>query len=121
MDPLVKIKVTTANIKSIDFTSPNNKKQDTTTSCKRMQLIEPPTQSELDAFYSTLNLAELKPAILKVTPPYSAQFIPRTCNSSLPTPISHMYKPDSLAMDYLTLVKTCEEVVKTIKVGNRYS
>lgn len=37
-------------------------------------------QLQLHFHFSSLNLAELKPAILKLTPPYSSQFIPHTCN-----------------------------------------
>ena len=46
--------------------------------------IEPPTEDELDAFYKTLNSSKKKPGILKITPPYSKQFIPLSACILLP-------------------------------------
>ena len=58
----------------------------------------------------------MKPAILKITPPYSKQFIPEMCDNSLPPPLSQFYDPEALRMDYLALIMKCEEVALTLKV-----
>ena len=112
-----------ANIKDIDFTATTSKKKqkDVASSSslhKQKRHIEPPSTSELDVFYETLNHAQLKPAILKITPPYLDQFIPDSCNASFPALISHMYNPNCLSMDYMSLVKHCEEARKAMKVLN---
>ena len=52
--------------------------------------------------------------ILKITPsppPYSKQFIPMLYDASCPPPISQLYGPEALGMDYLSLLEKCEEVV----------
>ena len=70
----------------------------------------------LNAFYEMLNSSSVKPVILKITPPYSKQFIPCLSLTSLPTPISQLYYPDALGMDYLELLSRCEEVAANLKV-----
>ena len=65
--------------------------------------IEPPTEDELDKFYKVLNSSADKPAISKITPPYSKQFIPAIPQASFP-PLSQLYEPDALKMEYLELL-----------------
>ena len=71
-----------------------------------------PTEDELEKFYHTLNSSKIKPAILKITPPYSKEFIPRSTDLSLPLPISQLYDPETLELGYLHLLKKCEEVAR---------
>lgn len=54
----------------------------------------------------------MKAAILKITPPYAKKFAP----PDLPPPISELYNPECLSMDYLTLIEECEKIFNTIKV-----
>ena len=74
--------------------------------------VEEPSESELVDFYQMLNSAEHKPAILKT---YSRQFIPQIVQNEL-LPLSHMYDPHALEMDYITLLATCEAAFDNIKV-----
>lgn len=67
-------------------------------------------------FYETLNSSDVKPAILKITPPHSKQFIPLMTNESLPQPVSQLYEPSTLELDYLALLSRCEEIAKGLKV-----
>ena len=92
-----------------------------TSPLRKSKQIDPPTECELEAFFSALNSSTEKPAILKITPPYSKQFIPKLCNTSLPPPISQLYNPKSLEMDYLALLSECEDVARKLKVKNSNS
>ena len=80
--------------------------------------ICPPTEDERKTFFETINASEDKPAILKVTPPYSKQFIPKFCKTSLPPPISQLYEQEALGMDYLSLIGKCEEAARKVRYSN---
>lgn len=84
---------------------------------RKSKEIDPPTEDELESFFAALDSSKEKPAILKITPPYSKQFIPKLCDSSLPPPISQLYNPKALEMDYLTLLTECEDVARRLKVN----
>ena len=77
--------------------------------------VEEPSESELADFYQMLNSAKHKPAILKITPPYSREFIPQIVQNEL-LPLSHMHDPHALEMDYITLLATYEAAFNNIKV-----
>ena len=49
--------------------------------------------------------------------PYATEFIPQICNSSFPKPIMELYNPDMLVVDYISLLKECEDVFASIKVS----
>ena len=42
--------------------------------------------------------------ILKITPSYSKEYIPNLYDASFPPPISQLYDPEALGMDYLSLL-----------------
>ena len=63
-----------------------------------------------------ISMAKCKPAILKITPPYSGEFIPTICKDSFPKPISELYNPEALHMDYLSLLNECETMFESLKV-----
>ena len=73
-------------------------------------------RDELEKFYHALNSSKIKPAILKITPPYSKEFIPRSTDPSLPLPISQLYDPETLELGYLCLLKKCEDVARGLRV-----
>ena len=81
------------------------------------QQIPVPLESELYAFYDAINQAKKKPAILKVTPPYSEDFVPVLSQSVYPLAIMELYKPEALALKYHDLLTECEQTVDTIKVS----
>ena len=70
----------------------------------------------MDVFFAQLDSAPKKPAILKIVEPYSEQFIPKLCNVALPKPLTELYDPDSLHLEYLSLLELCEERFQSIKV-----
>ena len=83
---------------------------------KKPRDIDLLTEDELEKFYHALNSSKIKPAILKITPPYSKEFIPRSTDPSLPLPISQLYDPETLELGYLCLLKKCEEVARGLRV-----
>ena len=97
----------------ISFTA----KQASSSLPRQAQRIEPPTEAELDVFYKTLDSSAVKPAILKITPQFSEQFMPHLSLTSLPPPISQLYDQDALQLDYPALLRKCEKEVRTLKVS----
>jgi len=78
--------------------------------------IHPASTTELDTFYKAINEAKRKPAILKITHPFAETFIPLLSQSVFPLPITELYNPAALDMEYPDLLKECEKVFDTIKV-----
>ena len=76
----------------------------------------PPSSAAITTFFQEINMAENKPAILKITQPYAQEFIPKLCCSALPTPMMELYNPEALHMSYLTLLETCESAFQSITV-----
>ena len=106
------VQVSPAPIKDIDF-----KRCDHVSAALNSHSdVEPPSESEIAVFYKALDLAKTKPAILNITPPYTEQFIPHVCDSALSTPLSQLYNPDCLSVDYVILLKICEETFKVSKI-----
>ena len=77
--------------------------------------IHPASTTELDNFYKAINEAKRMPVILKITHPFANTFIPLHSQSVFPLPITELYNPATLAMEYPDLLKECE-VFNTIKV-----
>ena len=71
---------------------------------------------ELDTIFKAIYKADKKPAILKIAPPYSKQFVPLLCQSELPSPLSELYTQENLNLNFLALTQECEKVFKSIKV-----
>lgn len=67
-------------------------------------------------FLAKINLAQKKPAILKITPPYAEEFIPNCYKSTLPKPMTDLYNPEMLHVDFITLLNECETVFSSLKV-----
>ena len=78
--------------------------------------LEPPTEAELADFFSAVNKAEKKPAILKITDPYYKHFIPTLSKPEFPKPITELYDPTALTMSYPVLLKESEKVFDSVKV-----
>lgn len=47
-------------------------------------------------FFTKLNGATIKPAILKIIQPYAEQFIPKSSTPTLPVLLSEYYNPEAL-------------------------
>lgn len=76
----------------------------------------PPSPAAMTAFFQEINMAEKKPAILKIVQPYAHEFIPKICCSTLPLPMTELYNPEALHMGYLSLIETCESAFQSITV-----
>ena len=64
---------------------------------------------------------EKNPAILKITQPYAQEFIPKQVSLALPLPMMELYNPETLHMDYASLLDVCESVFETITVRIKIS
>ena len=80
--------------------------------------VPSPSTTELDAFYKAISEAKKKPAILKITQPFAETFIPMLSQSVFPMPITELYNPAALDLEFPELLKECEKVFDSIKVIN---
>ena len=109
----------------INFKSPRNKRHlaevahASTSKHVRSAKVNPPSKDELEKFYEKISESKMKPAILKITLPYAEGFIPTLSNSDFPIPISELYNPEMLHVDYLDLLSECEKVFGSLKVTTR--
>lgn len=85
---------------------------------KRRSDVTPPSDLEWNSFFESINKAKNKPAILKITPPYSKEFIPTLSLATYPKPIMELYNPAALELRYHELLTECEKTMKSIKVSS---
>ena len=86
------------------------------TAPRQKKHVPSPTTEEFHSFFMKLNQAKIKPAILRIIPPYADNFIPKLSTECFPRPIPDHYNPDMLHVDYIGLVDECERVFDSIKV-----
>ncbi len=82
--------------------------------------ISQPSDLEMNNFFRKIDKAQIKPALLRVVEPFAEDFIPRLSTDKLPKPLTDLYNPDALRMDYLKLLDSCESVFQSIKVRLSY-
>lgn len=71
--------------------------------------ISDPSDVELNTFYDTINNeTKRKPGILKISLPYSKDFIPILSQSIYPTAIMELYNPEALTLQYHDLLTECK-------------
>ena len=111
-----------AHVCDIKFVSPRKRRYGTSTNNDTDHLpgpssktVAPQSPSRVKEFLAQLNKADKKPAILKITQPFAVAFVPKLCKDTLPLPLTELYNPDALAMDYLTLLAACENTFSSIK------
>jgi hypothetical protein len=77
-----------ANISDINFENPRKRQKQVhtgvSTSTSVPPKIAPPSTEELDTFYASINQANIKPAILRITPPYANDFVPKLSSGKFP-------------------------------------
>ena len=74
------------------------------------------SSTEQEAFYATLNLVKVKPAILKLISPYSKFFIPVQTLPTFPKLITELCDNQALLLTYSDVLTKCEKVFDSIKV-----
>ncbi|KAL5510426.1 hypothetical protein EMCRGX_G005968 [Ephydatia muelleri] len=111
--PAIK-EVAPSEIVTINFSSSTTDCAKTVFQCKVKphHVVQPPTDSEIDTFYQTMNSAQLKPAILRIVPEYADQFAPGHLALDLPLLMSQLYKAEYLSLDYISLQSVCEDTAK---------
>ena len=111
-------------IKDIDFSSPNSKKnkidhsiatnsQITSSAPSRIsaqQNVIPPNSTELKSFFEKLSQCETKPAVLSVVPQFSGQYIPKARSGTFPSPLQSLYNSKYLTHNYTDLLLTCDSI-----------
>ena len=110
------LQVTPATISKIAFKRKAISDDNETPITSPKKQVLPPSEEDIDAFYSALSKATDKPAILKITKPYFKEFIPKLSLSEFPMPITEAYNPATLTMNYHELLKESEKVFESLKV-----
>ena len=93
------------------------KSSDSHTTKRRLEDVGPPSNSDLNCFFESISKAKNKPAILKITPPYSKEFIPTLSLAMYPKPIMELYNPAALELRYHDLLTECEKTINAVKVS----
>ena len=76
----------------------------------------PPTDEALDDLFEGWTNAVNKPMLFTILRPYHKEFIPKLSSEEFPTPISEMYNPATLKMNYTELLKESEKAFDKLKV-----
>ena len=79
---------------------------------RNVKAISPPTGPDLESFYKAIAQAKDKPAILKITQPFTESFVPQLSLPTIPQPITHhtdIYNPATLEMGYHDLLRSVSE------------
>jgi hypothetical protein len=113
--------VTPSYVKDITFISPANARKRLSQSINEIQqppspTTDKPSMLEVNKFFEEISKAKNKPSILKITTPYSEQFVPTSSISTFPKPITELYNPNALSWEYIDIVKECERVFSTLQV-----
>ena len=90
------------------------KSSDSHTTKRRLEDVAPPSNSDLNCFFESISN---EPAILKITPPYSKEFIPILSLAMYPKPIMELYNPAALELRYHGLLTECERTINSIEVS----
>lgn len=109
-------------VKNIDFSSAKSKKKmldNTINSANSSTSLERPINSskareaniagayELNSFYEQLSLSNTKPGVLSLI---SSNYVPTTLLPELPRPLSLLYDPNNLKLEYHELLEKCESI-----------
>ena len=115
------VQVNPAAVAEIRFVLPGSINRKRSHDCDNpltVNKIPRPTETELESFYSSINEAKKKPALLSITPPFAKEVIPRLSLSTYPKPLMEYYNLATLDMKYPDLLKKCETVYVSIEVGS---
>jgi len=116
--------VAPAQIRDIVFTRPAKRKPTHDGQCSSDSVdvrtpkkkVQSPTDEALDQLYEGWTGAESKPMLFKILRPYHKEFIPKLASEEFPRPISEMYNPATLSMNYTELLKESEKAFDKLKV-----
>lgn len=98
------IQVKPVAVTDINFSSKLPQGNEHDTSKVRKQKVAEPTDEEIDNFNTVLNGAKRKPGILKITPPFAEQFVPKMSLAQFPKPLTDLYNPEALKFTYTELL-----------------
>lgn len=111
-----------AEIKNIDFLTPQHKRKLSTSEsddkCKKKKFeILPPTEEQLQNHYINITKTSGKPSLLSLVPGMNQLFIPKYVSGELPKPLTHLYDENALSLPLPELLLKCEEIYDSISVS----
>ena len=90
----------------------------TSFSSKVSEKCEVPTASQIDTFYDKLSLCKRKPAIFSLVPAHSSEYIPSQSLSTFPMPLSQLFHPKFLELDFSLLSSEVKGIILKITTQN---
>jgi len=117
--------VTPAPIRDITFARPNKRKPTNDGQCSSesgdvvrtpKKKVLPPSDEALGDLFEGWTDATNKPMLFKILRPYHQEFIPKLSSQEFPQPITDLYNPATLSMNYIELLKECKKAFDTLKV-----
>ena len=112
-------------VKDIDFTSARGKKRkfddaincESTAQNESQTMATPhrlspltPASENIDDLYKAISECDTKPAILSLADEYSTSYVPKRFLDNFPQPLSLLYQPAYMELEYHMLLKECESV-----------
>ena len=122
-------KIEYALISKIDFTTPQKKRKLTESSSTSSDhafpattnIVEEPTEAELEGFLGELSKTGIKASILSIVPNFCDDFVPRIEKGILPRPLTDLYDKDFFEITKLSdLQPECERVFSSLTISSRH-
>ena len=90
-------------------------------SVKKVKIFPEPTEEELNSFFSYLNKAPSKPAILSIVPEFSDKYVPKQYGKELPVLLTELSDSTTYELPFNELLIKCRQLKKNIKVTKEQS
>ncbi len=115
--PVKDIDISSAKSKKIKLDDAIDSASNTAVPCSINKLsgnsaknVSSPSANEMNSLYSSISKSKSKPGILSIIPEFSDQYVPIYSLPEFPRPLSLLYDPNNLKLDYHELLKKCESI-----------
>ena len=88
---------------------------------KKVKIFPEHTEEELNSFFSNLNKAPSKPAILSIVPEFSDKYVPKQYGKELPVLLTELSDSTTYELPFNELLIKCKQLKKNIKVTKEQS
>ena len=84
---------------------------------RQLKDIQLPSDLDLNCFFESISKAKIKPAILRIMPPYCKEFIPTLSFVMYPKPNRELYNPVAFELMYHDILTECVKTINSTKVS----
>ena len=76
--------------------------------------ISPPSEIELNQLFDRLAQCKSRPSILALSRNHSSLYVPLSLDQNLPSPLSQLYDPENLNLNYMELLELADNLVLSV-------